>query len=75
MLSEAKHLNFARCAHKIMKEKMSKIGYNMLFRDFYLETASEGLVTAKRASEGYFKAKVLPQTSIYREIFPQKIIT
>ena len=54
---------------------MSKIGYNMLFRDFYLETASEGLVTAKTASEGYFKSKQVLQTSIYREIFPQKIIT
>ena len=40
------------------------MGYNMLFRDFYLETASEGLVTAKTASEGYFKAKKVPQTSI-----------
>ena len=38
--------------------------YNMLFRDFYLETASEGLVTAKTASEGYFKAKLVLQTSI-----------
>ena len=50
-------------------------GYNMLFRDFFLETASEGLFIAKTASEGNFMPKIVPQTSIYREIFPQKILT
>ena len=52
-----------------------KDGYNMLFRDFFLETASEGLFIAKTASEGNFMPKIVPQTSIYREIFPQKILT
>ena len=35
----------------------------------------EGLVTAKTASEGYFKTKILPQTSIQREKFRSKILT
>ena len=65
--------------HTLKIHSVNKIlitqGYNMLFRDFFLETASEGLFIAKTASEGNFMPKIVPQTSIYREIFPQKILT
>ena len=59
----------------VMSSLVLHFGYNMLFRDFFLETASEGLFIAKTASEGNFMPKIVPQTSIYREIFPQKILT
>ena len=39
----------------------------MLFRDFFLETASEGLFIAKTASKGNFMPKIVPQKPGYIE--------